>query len=143
VEEVLALSQTPLIEQELLSEGGFSAVPLGPVSDRRMEPVVGITFEQGAFLYEADRDPSSGSANSSADSEGQAAPRAAGAAGSVVAFSSGDASQRFTQDEARAQAETAEKLGLAAGGAPLTTTEVQDLLQRVIQKLRGSVDPAL
>jgi hypothetical protein len=57
---------------------------------------------------------------------------------SVINVSSEEAADRFTQGEAKAQSETAEKLGLAGdAGPPPTPAQIQGLLQRVMQSLRG------
>jgi hypothetical protein len=57
---------------------------------------------------------------------------------SVTTVSSAEAAERFSQGEAKAQSETAEKLGLTGGaGTPPTPAQIQGLLQRVMQSLRG------
>jgi hypothetical protein len=56
---------------------------------------------------------------------------------SVTTVSSAEAAERFSQGEAKAQSETAEKLGLTGGaGTPPTPAQIQGLLQRVMQSLR-------
>jgi hypothetical protein len=79
---------------------------------------------------------------SGASSQPAAATPTTGSSAELRAFvtnvSSAEAVERFSQGEARAQSETAEKLGLAGGvGTPPTPAEIQELLQRVMQSLRG------
>jgi hypothetical protein len=81
-------------------------------------------------------------ATSGASSQPAAATPTTGSSAELRAFvtnvSSAEAAERFSQGEARAQSETAEKLGLAGGvGTPPTPAEIQELLQRVMQSLRG------
>jgi hypothetical protein len=56
----------------------------------------------------------------------------------VTTMSSSQATQNFSESEARAQSETADKLGLGnRNAAPPTPSQIQGMLQKVMQSLRG------
>ena len=81
---------------------------------------------------------STNATNNPSSTAGAGLDASGGINANVTSVPSAQASERFSQSESRAQGETAAKLGLnGKDAAPPTPAQIQGLLQRVMQSLRG------